>query len=65
MCICQIGFSQFSKKNITILSESELVKNLADNHYNWKTEVQEGNKKTADLNKESSWTKGLINAFAN
>lgn len=52
MCICQIGFSQFSKKNVTIFSEpGELFpKNLANSHHNWKAEVQDGSKKTADLN---------------
>lgn len=53
-------FSQVFSKISFILSKSGqfLPKHPANSHHSWKAEVQEGSKKTADLNRESSWTKG-------
>lgn len=49
-------FSHFflEKSNSSCLNRAV----LPNSPHSWKAEVQEGSKKTADLNKESSWTKG-------
>lgn len=57
---CQIWVSHrfLEKSNASCLNQGKFPQHPANSHHSWKAEVQEGSKKTADLNKESSWTKG-------